>query len=376
MSSLLSRIAKDHVSKAQKILEENGLDGLLVTAADNVRFLTGERLYLQWDWYADAFAAILPKGKEPISVNTSYGRSGIGWTSFPFIPGPLVADRWAEIFARILREEGLAQGRIGLDYMPFATYEALRKELPSAQLVPALDYILKSRAVKSEDEIVLMKEAAKLVDIGQQSAGKASKPGVSEKEAFAKAVAAMIAAGSEGPPFFELCSSGNRGIDENLATSRRLRKGDLIWFDLGSVYEGYVGDESRTWLVGRPRAGSEELYQAVYTALMAGIKAIRPGDHVSEVDYAMRTSLRESGYEDYPHSSGHGVGLKVVELPWVASKEELRDKDMLLQPGMIFALEPKSYKKGLGCVGLEDMILVTESGRRVLTKTRYLDELL
>ena len=109
---------------------------------------------------------------------------------------------------------------------------------------------------------------------------------------------------------------------------------------------------------------------------MAGIEASKPGNHASDVDFAIRETLTESGYEVYPHSSGHGVGLKVVELPWIASKEELRDKDLLLRPGMIYALEPKAYKKGLGSVGLEDMILIAEGRPQILTRTRYLDELL
>ena len=372
----MRRVVESRIRKAQKVLEESNLDGLLVTATDNVRFLTGERLYFSWDWYADGFAALLPKGKDPIPLSTSYGRSGIGWKSYPFVPSPLVADRWAQIFAGILRNEGLAVGRIGLDYMPFATCDALRKELPSIQLVPALEQILKSRAVKSTDEIDLMKQAAKIVDIGQAAARRASKPGISEKEVFGNAIQAMIAAGSEGPPFFELCSSGDRGLDDQLATNRRLKKGDLIWLDLGGVYEGYIGDEARTWLVGKPRPGARELYQALYEAHIAGIKTVKPGNRASDVDYAIRQCLRESGYQDYPHSSGHGVGLKTVELPWVASKEELGDKDLLLQPGMILALEPKTYKKNVGSVGLEDMILVTDSGGQVLTKTGYLDELL
>ena len=247
----LHRVAKSRLEKAQNIIVENSLDALLVTAVDNVRFITGERLYFSLEWYSDAFAAILPKGKSPIPINTSYGgRSGIGWASYPFVPSPLVADRWARVFAKVLRDEGVATGRIGLDYLPFATYEALRSELPSAELVPALEYLLQSRAIKTDDEIILMRSAAKLVDIGHTAAERAIKPGVSEREAFGKALDAMTAAGSEGPPFFELCSSGDRAIDDNLATARRFRNGDFVWMDLGSIYEGYCGDESRTWLAG------------------------------------------------------------------------------------------------------------------------------
>src|SRR5262249_46145093 len=117
--------------------------------------------------------------------------------------------------------------------------------------------------------------------------------------------------------------------------------------------------------VGPTSATHRKMYQAVLDAQLASIDAVRPGVAAAEVDRAGRELLRKAGYGDYfTHSTGHGVGLEVHESPRLA-----KDQSQKLMPGMVVTIEPGIYIPDEGGVRIEDMVLVTESGREVLTPT-------
>jgi Xaa-Pro aminopeptidase len=371
----MGRLIKRNREKVLKLMQNLNLDAVLVTSLDNVRYITGERPFMMLDWYVDAFPAIFTSSGHIESLTTYYG-TGLGWKSFPFIPAPLVSDRWADHFASIFKKLNLSSGNIGIDYLYFETLEKLKRHLPKATFHPILDQLLKIRAVKTEYEIEMEREAAKIIDLGLEAGYDSLAVGVTENEVFAKMLKVMTEAGSEGPPFFSLCCSGERTLHSLLSSNRKLKDGDFVWFDIGCVFNGYIGDGARTGLVGRAGKEHKELYATIYEAHMRGIRATKPGVRASEIDRAIREYLREVKYPDYPHSSGHGIGLRTVELPWITSSQEAGSQDMILEPGMIFALEPKTYKEGFAAAGLEDMVLVTESGCEVLTKAHYLEELL
>jgi Xaa-Pro aminopeptidase len=141
------------------------------------------------------------------------------------------------------------------------------------------------------------------------------------------------------------------------------------------MFKGYYGDASRTAYLGRPDGEFAKLYRDLYEAYMNGVKAIRTGNRSSDVDSAVRDALRRNDYPIYNMSMGHGLGMKVLELPWIAERRVSKELDMILKPGMVISLEPETYTKK-GFARIEDMILVTETGNELLTKTPYLSDLL
>ena len=138
----------------------------------------------------------------------------------------------------------------------------------------------------------------------------------------------------------------------------------LLLLDYGCTVDGYHSDMSRTiWLQGDPDEEIRRMHEAVHESQAAGIATIRPGVTGHDVDEACRAVLRKHGYEEqFLHSTGHGVGLEIHEAPRLARKS-----DDVLADGHVVTVEPGVYVPGFGGVRIEDMVLVTDSGHRVLT---------
>jgi Xaa-Pro aminopeptidase len=362
-------------------LKEEGLDAIIVTAEDSVRYLACEKLYHQNDWWQDHYAAVLTSnGQFWRDKYDPYGGE-VGWDySTPFVGSTIIPDRWAEVLKRVLQGFSVrGEAKIGLDQLSFNLVEQLHLQLPSTTFVPFMRTFLKQRAVKNDLEIELIREAARVTDIGMQTGLiVGSTPGVRQNEVFAKMLSAMTEAGSELTPHNSIIASGKETLKDFLISDRRIKEGELYRFDVGCMIEGYHGDAGRVGYCGRSMANREtrELYQASHGCLMAGIKKVRPGVRGSEIDAACRDYLKEAGYPTYKKWSGHGIGARECEYPLLAPRSELRDLEMELKPGMVIGIEPTAYKPDLAALVMEDMILVTENGFEKLTRTGYLDDLL
>jgi Xaa-Pro aminopeptidase len=154
-------------------------------------------------------------------------------------------------------------------------------------------------------------------------------------------------------------------LPHHLSAKDEIGRG-LLLLDYGCTVDGYHSDMSRTiWLEGEADAETVRMHEAVHAAQQAGIEAVRPGATGHEVDEACRRVLRRHGYEGlFVHSTGHGVGLEIHEGPRLAVESE----DVLM-PGNVVTVEPGVYVPGSGGVRIEDMVLVNETGHRVLTNS-------
>ena len=142
-----------------------------------------------------------------------------------------------------------------------------------------------------------------------------------------------------------------------------INKNDLILSDFTPCLNGYWGDSCSTIVVGTPTNEQRRIYMLVKEALEIGISTIRPGVQAKEVDLAMRKHLEAEG--GFGHHGGHGVGTFYHEEPRIVPYTS-----MLLQPGMVIALEPAVYKKDYG-IRLEHLVVVTEAGCEILTKFEH-----
>ncbi|HLS91283.1 MAG TPA: M24 family metallopeptidase, partial [Limnochordia bacterium] len=163
-----------------------------------------------------------------------------------------------------------------------------------------------------------------------------------------------------------VASGENGALPHARPTDRVISTGDLVTLDFGCVVDGYCSDMTRTVAVGKSDGRQREIYQLVLEAQQTGVKAVQPGKAGKEVDAAARAVIAGAGYgEQFGHGLGHGVGLEVHERPPVLSKlgEEL------LQEGMVTSVEPGIYIPGWGGVRIEDLVVVTSQGCRVLTQS-------
>ena len=148
------------------------------------------------------------------------------------------------------------------------------------------------------------------------------------------------------------------------ASPRVLQAGDLFIIDIFPVLDWYKGDITRTFVAGQPTARQREVHRVLDEALAAGAAAIRPGLRACDLDAVVRGTVTRAGYgENFPHHSGHAIGLGHPKSPYIipADPSELR-------PNMVITLEPGIYLPGEGGMRLEQNYLITESGAEGLSQ--------
>jgi len=262
---------------------------------------------------------------------------------------------------------GMGFTAIGFDKMSADEYLMLSKTIPKVKLNQKSDFVLGLRGVKSREEINLIKEAAKLADIGAECGIEVVKSGMREYEVAAEIEYEMRRNGSEGVAFETLVASGPRSaLPHGISTSRIIKKGELVVMDLGATYQGYRSDITRTLIVGQPSDKQKKIFEIVLKAQEIAFQKIRSGISGRDVDAVCREFIKKSGYGDnFIHGLGHGVGLDVHDPPRLSPSS----KDVLFA-GNVVTDEPGIYIEGYGGVRIEDMVLVKEEGAQMLTKAK------
>ena len=230
-----------------------------------------------------------------------------------------------------------------------------------------------SRAIKDACELATMREAAHIACSCWQEILPLVAPGVSEIELAAEVEFRMRRKGATGPAFDTIIASGPRGaLPHARASSRTIGKNELVVFDLGAILRGYSSDLTRSVFVGRASGEVRRWYGAVLEAQQAARDVLRPGVTANRVDAAARKILQRAGLgKQFVHSTGHGLGLEVHEMPRLA-----RGEKWILPAGVVVTIEPGVYVEGTGGIRIEDDVLVTPNGAELLTDaTRELIEI-
>lgn len=218
----------------------------------------------------------------------------------------------------------------------------------------------------SRDFVEKLNEAGKWADFAFKVGFEAVKVGVSEQDVAAELEFALKKHGIREMSFDTLVQAGPHAAEPHGETSeRQIENNQLVLFDLGTVFEGYISDASRTVGVGDPTAKQREIYQVCLEAQLAAQAAARPGITAAELDQVARKIIDRAGYGQYfIHRLGHGMGMSEHEFPSI-----MEGNDLVLEPGMCFSLEPGIYIPGVAGVRIEDCVHVTEDGCQPFTHT-------
>ena len=191
------------------------------------------------------------------------------------------------------------------------------------------------------------------------------KPGVKEREIAQKIKELVKKFGGQKIAFQTIVASGKRAaIPHGFATNKRIRKGELVVIDFGAVYNGYCTDITRTVVTRKPTEKQKKIIRIVKEAQRRAIKKVRAGVLCCEVDRAARGYIEKKSYGKYfIHTTGHCISQKVHERPKIS-----KGNRNPLKAGMVITIEPGIYIKGWGGVRIEDMVLVTQRGCRILTQ--------
>ncbi|MBN0919265.1 aminopeptidase P family protein [[Mycoplasma] gypis] len=256
--------------------------------------------------------------------------------------------------------------RVGIeeDYLKVGVLNRFKKMLPEATFKEVNGQFY--RIKKDYREYSIVEEACRISLEAFEEVKKYLKVGVTEKEIAHKLAYLMNIFGAEKESFESIVAFGRNAAEpHHHPTDTPLADGDIVKIDFGAQYKGWASDITRTFFFGTPRNEKlVEILTIVKEAQRLGREAVKPGLNTKDIDKICRDYITEKGYGDFfTHSTGHGVGINVHELPNVSSIS-----NFVLEPGMIITVEPGIYIEGLGGARIEDTVLVTESGNKVLSR--------
>jgi len=262
------------------------------------------------------------------------------------------------------------------EYITWSTYQRLTNKLAGLamplELIPFHSISEKLRALKDEMEIKAMEKSAGMISAILDEIIIKLKPGIREKDVAWQIENLAYEAGADSLAFSSIIASGpNSALPHAVPTERVLKANEPIILDVGVKLNGYCSDMTRTIFLGEPDQHFNLIYKIVRKAQLAALNIIRSGIKSDQPDTVAREIIKEAGFDKYfGHALGHGVGLATHESPRLGPK-----KPIILKKGMIVTVEPGIYIQGKGGVRLEEMVLIEQSGSKILTKANHFYEL-
>ncbi len=349
-------MSTERLASIRAFLQTTGNDAFLLTAREDIRWACGfsgsSGALLITDTDATLFtdgryADQAPSESRGVSVNihsgdliTAVGKAqGASTLSSVAIDG---ANTSVAVFRRIQSWSSKPQIR---------SYDA-----PFAALI----------AVKSEAELRCIRDAQRITDAVFAEILSIAKPGMTEHELAAEIVYRQLKHGADGMSFDPIVASGPNGARPHARpTDRKFESGDLVVLDFGCFVDGYASDMTRTIGIGMPPPEAQRTYELVRYAQSAAQQAARSGMRACDLDGIARHIIGEAGLDDaFPHSLGHGIGLRIHEAPKLSStnQESLPD-------GAVVTIEPGVYIAGQFGVRIENAVVLHPGGCEALPES-------
>lgn len=347
---------KERIKRLRKKLDQENLDLLLVTALPNIRYLCG---------YTGSNGILLVSKDKAVFLTDFRYKEQVKKE----VKGAEIKIPQRELFST-LPEIGLLKGKrikAGFEekYLTFQLYQRLKTLLPQVLWVPTENLVESLLVTKDEEEIKKIKKAADISAKAYQEILPFFRPGTKELDIAAELEYRIRRNGGSGSAFEPIVASGLRSaMPHARASSKTLKKGEFVTLDFGASYDGYVCDITRTVVLGNATPRQKKIYNLVLKAQTRAVESARSGMKGFELDKVGRDIIKKAGYQKYfGHGLGHGIGLLVHDSPGINTKSQ-----EVLKPGMVITIEPGVYIPGWGGVRIEDDVLITRNGCKVLTQ--------
>jgi len=379
-------------ARLRDVMKDEKLDAIVGTCAENVTYLSGFWALSQW----------VRRGPQAYALHTADGRPGAVIANSGVVD--LIADQeiWvedirrygffqvdidktaslsredqrqarllqmpaykgpAEALCAALKDRGLGKARIGVDEQGITPqcWDRLRAMIPDAELVRAFALMEKVRAIKMPEEIVRLREAARISCLSVEAALAAARPGITEREMLR--VFQRTTVEHDANPVTNCIGFGDRSAMSNVQPSdRALRRGDTMRFDVGCRYRHYRSDISRTGFFGDPPAKLLAYYRALQKGVLCAYDIIKPGRRVTDLFDRVVDTVRREGIPHYRRSHvGHGIGVDGYDPPNLGP-----GCDAALEENMVLCVETPYYELGFAGLQVEDMLRVTRDGAESL----------
>jgi len=338
------------------VLDQRGLDGLLVCLPANISYLVESHS-------RDAYLLVSRK-KNTYFTDSRYEEEAGGFLKDNCALNISRGSIFKQI-AQVALNFGLK--RIGFEErcLPYAEFKKIKEySNEKFDLLPTFGIVENKREIKSAEEISRLKEATRIAGLALEHIKSFLVPGVKETEIVAELERFIRYQGARASAFDIIVASGpNSSRPHHLSGQRKLKNNEPVLVDFGADYRGYKSDLTRIFFLGKINTLAFKVYKIVLKAQELAIKRIHPGAEIAEIDGVARSYIAKKGYaKNFTHNLGHGFGLEIHEGPCISPNES-----SALKPGMVFTVEPGIYLPGKFGIRIEDMVLVTRKGCEVLS---------
>ena len=346
-------------SKRQKdlrmVLDERGLDGMLITNLTNVRYISGFT-------GSAASCLITPEGQYFVTDGRYIEQSKAQVKGFErFID---MNSHLSQIKDNNLNPNGFKLAFEG-DHMSYALYENMISMFPNTKWENSSMILEDLAAVKDDHELECIRTAVEVTDKVYEEILPMLRPGFTEKQ-VANTMVSKYREYAEGEAYSPIVATGPNGaLPHAIPTDREFQNGDFIVIDAAAKYGGYHADMTRTPVVGKATEKHKEVYSIVKEAQQRGCDIAKAGVPCKEVDAATREYIGEMGYgKYYTHGTGHGLGLEIHTSPRFSPQSE-----QVLEVNNVMTIEPGIYLAGWGGVRIEDDIIIGQDDCEILNQT-------
>lgn len=344
------------VACLREALRKRGVQGLLVTAVEDVGYLSGFSGDDSW---------LVASGVRPCLL-TDFRYEEQADRECPEIERVIRRGQMIEALAKVVRRRKIARLGFDPDAVSVGLMERLHKGLKGVRLEPVKGVVTGMRIRKDASEIAAIRKAVAVAAEGWAEFRKHVRLGMTERHLAAEIDHQMRLAGADALAFPTIVGiNATAAMPHAHPGDKRLKTGDVLLVDFGARVGGYVCDLTRVLVAGRIPPRVRKVYDLVHRAQAAGIAAVRPGAAFTEVDAAARNVIADAGHgEVFRHGLGHGIGRLVHEAPALGPTAP----QGCLEPGMVITIEPGVYLRGRFGIRIEDDVLVTPTGHEVLTR--------
>ena len=339
----------------RKVLDERGLDGMLITNLTNVRYISGFT-------GSAASCLITPEGQYFITDGRYIEQSKAQVKGFErFID---MNSHLSQIKDNNLNPNGFKLAFEG-DHMSYALYENMISVFPNTKWENSSMILEDLASVKDDHELECIRTAVEVTDKVYEEILPMLRPGFTEKQ-VANTMVSKYREYAEGEAYSPIVATGPNGaLPHAIPTDREFQTGDFIVIDAAAKYGGYHADMTRTPVVGEATEKHKEVYSIVKEAQQRGCDIAKAGVPCKEVDAATREYISEMGYgEYYTHGTGHGLGLEIHTSPRFSPQSK-----QVLEVNNVMTIEPGIYLAGWGGVRIEDDVIIGKDNCEILNQT-------
>ncbi|MEU2350700.1 Xaa-Pro peptidase family protein [Modestobacter sp. NPDC049651] len=361
-------VTVDRLHAARAVADELGIDVLVVTPGSDLRYLCGYAAHAM----ERLTALAVPRRGEPLLVvprleAPMVDASPAGSLGLQLLAWDETDDPFTRLAEAVTARLGTAPARVAVGNRTWAEHAlGVQRALPGSALELAAPVVDRLRMVKTPAEVEELALAGAAIDRVHARMGEWLRVGRTEAAVGADIAAAILAEGHVAVDFTIVASGPNGASPHHELSERVVRAGDVVVVDIGGeTATGYRSDCTRTYVVGGSAgARTAEWYGVLQAAQAAATGAVRPGATCEQVDAAARTVIADAGWgEHFIHRTGHGIGLDTHEAPYIVA-----GNDRPLEPGMAFSVEPGIYLAGEAGARIEDIVVCTDDGVRVLNE--------